>query len=449
MRPLGTHTSRILTVGSALGLAAGALAGVAPSANAASPCLATNATAGGAGSADLLAAIDAASSFPASGAAAGADARSTVGSPPVFGSGRAAGPGAALKLSVGNGRIAYARYRGVGRDARVDIFTVRPDGSGTRRLTFNGVSSMPQWSPGGGRIAFRRDSGGNPGLGRFEIAVMGAGGTNKRILATGGGRIGPFRIVDIAWSPNGRRILYTSNGEIWVVGVRSGEATVLIESEDHSVSGPVWSPDGTRIAYESSGFSPGGNYEGQVFVYSVATGESSPVTPPSPDPGNGPHGGQPAWSPDGARLAYARYADFEDGGYIERFDIAVVRADGTRGHLVSDGTRDEEHPDWRPQGGRILFTTGFHGGYPFPPKAHGIATIKSDGTERRRVSAAGETSAEWSPNGRRIVAIRPLKNGESTNKRPGVWVLSPNGERSHRVATGDTFAGVDWQPRAS
>jgi Tol biopolymer transport system component len=388
----------------------------------------------------------------------GAEARSGDGSASTLGPGLA-DDGAAFELSagksrevsVGNGRIAYARYREVGRDARVDIYTVRPDGSGTRRLTLNRTSSMPQWSPRGGRIAFRRDSGGNPWVGRFEIVVMGAGGTNKRVLATGRSN---GRFVDIAWSPNGRRIVYTTLGkgsnsrDIWVVRARTGDAKVLIGGAADQ-SGPVWSPDGTRIAYESAWSGTGDNYQGQVFVHAVETGESTPVTPPSPDPGNGPHGGQPAWSPDGVSLAYARYRDFEDGSYIQDFDLAVVRADGTGDRLVSRGARDEEHPDWRSQGGRLLFTTGFHGGYPFPPEAHGIVTIRPDGTDRRRISATGETSAGWSPDGRRIVAIRPLNNGEGTNKRPGVWVLHPSGERTHRVATGDIFFGVDWQPRFS
>ena len=61
MWPPKTSTPRMLTVGSAVGLAAGALVGVAPSANAASPCLAANLTTGGAGSADLQGVIDAAS----------------------------------------------------------------------------------------------------------------------------------------------------------------------------------------------------------------------------------------------------------------------------------------------------------------------------------------------------------------------------------------------------
>ena len=394
----------------------------------------------------------------ASGAAVGAEARSVDGSPSALEPGSALDDRAASAASVRNGRIAYARYRVVRRDARVDIYTVRSDGSGTRRLTFDGASSMPQWSPGGGRIAFKRDSGGGPTSGRFKIVVMGAGGTNKRVLATGDDRFS----TDIAWSPDGRRLVYTTSGEggnsvdIWVVRVRTGEAKVLIGGAGAQWH-PVWSPDGTRIAYECIGCgTTGDNYQGQVYVYALATGESTPVTPPSPDVSYGTHGGQPAWSPNGVRLAYARYHDFEDGSYIEDFHIAVVRADGTGNRLVSRGARDEEHPDWRPWGSRLLFTIGIHSNYPFGPENHGIATIKPDGTDRRRISTTGESFAEWSPDGRRIVAIRPPirrpdgpPGGEITNKQPGVWVLHPSGDRQHRVAAGAHIIGVDWQPRSA
>src|SRR3954452_11649326 len=57
-----------------------------------------------------------------------------------------------------NGRVAYTLYSGAVGDPGTgsDIFSVAPNGSNTRRLTFGGTSSHPRWNFGGGLIAFQR-----------------------------------------------------------------------------------------------------------------------------------------------------------------------------------------------------------------------------------------------------------------------------------------------------
>jgi TolB protein len=60
-----------------------------------------------------------------------------------------------------------------------EIYTVRPDGTGLRRLTRNGVwDTSPDWSPDGKRIVFARDR----GDGRGRIYVMDARGRHARAL---------------------------------------------------------------------------------------------------------------------------------------------------------------------------------------------------------------------------------------------------------------------------
>jgi Tol biopolymer transport system component len=54
---------------------------------------------------------------------------------------------------------------------------------------------------------------------------------------------------------------------------------------------------------------------------------------------------QPAWSPDGTKLAYVSFPG-----------IWVVNADGTGKVQLTDHPRDEM-PDWSPDGSKIAFTT--------------------------------------------------------------------------------------------
>ena len=89
---------------------------------------------------------------------------------------------------------------------------------------------------------------------------------------------------------------------------------------------PTISRDG-RIAFQSS-------RDGSDGVY-VARADGDPVRVAD--------GGEPAWSPDGHRIAFVR-----DG------DIYVARANGTRVRRVAEG----EWPAWRPNGRGLVFDRG-------------------------------------------------------------------------------------------
>jgi Tol biopolymer transport system component len=96
------------------------------------------------------------------------------------------------------GTIAFSRrYRSrrLSDGTGLDIFTARPNGRRLRRLTRDGGSVLPSWSPDGRRIAFQRF----PPRGGREVWVMEADGTHKRRIARGG---------QPTWSPDGRLIAF-------------------------------------------------------------------------------------------------------------------------------------------------------------------------------------------------------------------------------------------------
>jgi TolB protein len=99
---------------------------------------------------------------------------------------------------------------------------------------------------------------------------------------------------------------------------------------------PAWSPDGRKIAYVD---------KVSVGLYLI-----------SPDGGK-PHRiaehvwtARQAWSPDGGKIAYV-------GGTGGREQIYVMNASGTNAHPLTDGSAADFLPAWSPDGERIAFVS--------------------------------------------------------------------------------------------
>lgn len=103
----------------------------------------------------------------------------------------------------------------------------------------------------------------------------------------------------------------------------------------------------------------------------------------------------PAWSPDGLRIAFASDRDALPG----MFGIHVMQADGTSVTRLSSGAMPDRDPSWSPDGTLIAFTR-----YD-PLGAPSIYAMRPDATEPRLVVADGSSPA-WSPDGSRIAFVR-------------------------------------------
>ena len=110
-----------------------------------------------------------------------------------------------------NGRIAYASNA----DGDFEIYTVKPDGTGKKRVTDNeAIDYFPAWSPNGKRIAYESNADGD-----FEIYKIKPNGTGKKRVTDNDAVIDAFP----AWSPNGKRIAYSidSDGDYEIFTIKS------------------------------------------------------------------------------------------------------------------------------------------------------------------------------------------------------------------------------------
>jgi TolB protein len=156
-----------------------------------------------------------------------------------------------------------------------------------------------------------------------------------------------------------------------------GRNVVSLTDNASSDADPAWSPDGQRIAFTSNRF---GN--GDVFVMNLDGSGVRRLT----TFGNNPLGNralQPAWSPDGSMIAYTVRPCYA----VDRcsFEIRVMNSDGSGDRsLVTDG----QQPAWSSSGLRIVYTSMYCYFYYVtdPCYGAGLRIINPNGTSHLTVT---------------------------------------------------------------
>ncbi len=126
----------------------------------------------------------------------------------------------------------------------------------------------------------------------------------------------------------------------------------------------------------------------------------------------------PAWSRDGARIAFVRR-----GPDLDRCALFVMNADGSDLRQVGNVETDCSRVAWGPGDRKLAF-----GGSPAGGNNATLWLVNVDGTGRKRLLRGKGANPEglhptWSPNGRRIVfgwtAGRPASNGLASIRPDG------------------------------
>ena len=260
------------------------------------------------------------------------------------------------------------------------------------------------------------------------LLVTPAFGIGDRLLGLIQSTPGPPEVRSPVWSPDGRRIAFTSrregNSEVYVVNA-DGSGQRRLTRNAAGDFGPTWSPDGRKIAFERLGATQ--SSVGALYVVN-ADGSGQRML--------ARRGSHPAWSPDGRTIAF-----------MWRFHLYVMNADGSEHRVLTRvGSGQKSSLAWSPDGRKLAFLA-----YGDCGQCFNLYVVNSDGSGLRhltsklgpgRIGHGPASDSVWSPDGRMIAFVR-------LNTRHGVYVINADGSGVRKLTPkprGAVYAAPAWSP---
>ncbi len=282
-------------------------------------------------------------------------------------------------------------------------------------------ASFTQAIPYGPPIAYAHGpfSAGNESVWRLEIGAPGD-------LPAENEKVTPFGGRHPSWSPTGLQLAYQV--------FESGGVDYDIAKINHTGNGyknltqgngaddvePAWSPDGKRIAFVRDG----------ILHTMKANGSEVQQLTPSPYDAN------PSWAPDGQSIYFARNIDLGD------LELCSIKPDGSGFVQLTGNEVHDDHPELSPDGEFLAWDAGVGGGPGEPDQPAEIILQHLEFPFPLQPAPHPEPDVEptWSPNSKRIL-FHSQRGGYD------LWVVNLNGTGLQDVTSpGYAVPGHDIDP---
>ncbi len=327
-----------------------------------------------------------------------------------------------LRAAPGGGELRLVLYDAVyGRVKEQGAFSVPALGDPRFRMAVHAISDqVVEWATGepgmaASRIAFVLESPGSK-----EIYLVDSDGENvQRVTNDNSLALSP------AWSPDGRRIAYTSYRAdapyLYERDLTTGNDRMISRRDGLNIT-PAYSPDGSILAFATT---VDGNTE--IATYNVERN----CCLEQQTRGRYFDSLAPSFSPDGDQFAFVSNRLGQPHIYTVAF--------GGEPRLVSryayGETAYNTSPDWSPLGGAIVYHSRVG------PEVHQLVLADiANGGERYLTNSASNEDPSWAPDGRHVVFSSGNRQGG------GLFVLDTVSGNIRTLLAGDGYGLPDWSP---
>ncbi len=304
------------------------------------------------------------------------------------------------------------------------LFSIPSTGEYPAQLT---TSPLGIWdyavAPNGDRLVYSRlRADGGSGLWHARVD----GRRQRKLLDCA-----PASCTGPAWSPDGARLIYERQTpdaqapQLWQVNPDNGKTSPLLEDSEAVGFAAQWSPDGQWVSYVAP-------EEQGIRIYNLNTGRDLLIPTSIEAPGT--------WSPTSEALVLANLR--WEGGFVSH----LVKVDVKTGWLtnLSDSKGvEEDAPAWSPNGAWIAYRRKAAR----TSMGKQIWVMRSDGSEAHPLTEDVEYyhgAPVWSSDGQALLFTRH-KRGEikpsmgvwqlSTTEAPvGIWQLDIETEHMQQIA---------------
>ena len=318
------------------------------------------------------------------------------------------------RISPDGSRVAYTvtALDEEANEYRSAIWVTPLDGSGEPRRFTSGEKrdTAPRWSPDGTWLAFASNRGEDKAPANLYVIPAEGGEARKRTDLK-------ESIEEIVWSPDSSRIAFTTRvrdeayeeederkraprrfrrvfhkldsvgwtgdrrKHVFVVDLEGGEPRQLT-SGDFEHDNPAWSPDGKRLAFDGLRDE---RWDTELINRLYVIDVDDPREPRALTGDDGSYE-RPSFSPDGSRIAYRMTV--EDGTYPHHTQLGVMNADGGDALLLTTSLDRNcaPYPEYREplwDGDRLVFTIEDRG------NVH-LYNVAADGTAAPELLVGGE-----------------------------------------------------------
>jgi Bacterial Ig-like domain/Dipeptidyl peptidase IV (DPP IV) N-terminal region/WD40-like Beta Propeller Repeat len=241
-----------------------------------------------------------------------------------------------------------------------------------------------------------------------HLFSINADGTDLQELTSGAAQDG-----NPAVSPDGQRIAFVRDDNIYVMNIDGSEARRLTATRGYS---PSWSPDGTMLAFGDS----------VIWIIKADGTGLRQLTHPAINEGDT----DPSWSPDGDQIAFERFEDLD-------FEVVwVINVDGSGetelGRKEGYRTWASWSPVWIPDGSGISFSG------PNDDMTATVFSMRADGSNPFAIGSAPRPAVmievgDWSDDSQWIGLDVVASNGTDIyvmNRRGIMYQVTADGKSS-------------------